>query len=154
MCTWTVCRYMIPRYTDVEQFFSINSEDGMITTTRRLDRESQAWHNISVSATEIGTTSLPHINHKLCTDLMTTGTVFKIFSAIVMEATDIRWRTKVRISKQMGKSQFPGIRSPACQTAELLHNILCSECGSKLLHLICFPDGWEALKTSALDKMD
>ncbi|XP_070833562.1 cadherin-11 [Chaetodon trifascialis] len=47
-------RYMIPRYTDVEQFFSINSEDGMITTTRPLDREAQAWHNISVSATEIG----------------------------------------------------------------------------------------------------
>lgn len=49
-----LCRYMIPRYTDVEQFFSINSEDGMITTTRPLDRETQAWHNISVSATEIG----------------------------------------------------------------------------------------------------
>ncbi|XP_047458072.1 cadherin-11 [Mugil cephalus] len=47
-------RYMIPRYTDIEQFFSINSEDGMITTTRPLDREAQAWHNISVSATEIG----------------------------------------------------------------------------------------------------
>ncbi|CAL1577779.1 unnamed protein product [Knipowitschia caucasica] len=47
-------RYMIPRYTDVEQFFSINSEDGMISTTRPLDRETQAWHNISVSATEIG----------------------------------------------------------------------------------------------------
>uniref|UniRef100_A0A8C4HAW5 Cadherin domain-containing protein n=1 Tax=Dicentrarchus labrax TaxID=13489 RepID=A0A8C4HAW5_DICLA len=47
-------RYMIPRYTDVEQFFSVNSEDGMITTTRPLDREAQAWHNISVSATEIG----------------------------------------------------------------------------------------------------
>ncbi|XP_056147258.1 cadherin-11 isoform X2 [Lampris incognitus] len=47
-------RYMIPRYTDVEQFFSINSEDGRITTTRPLDRETQAWHNISVSATEIG----------------------------------------------------------------------------------------------------
>ncbi|KAG7248515.1 hypothetical protein CRUP_031995, partial [Coryphaenoides rupestris] len=31
----------------------INSEDGMITTTRPLDREAQAWHNISVSATEI-----------------------------------------------------------------------------------------------------
>uniref|UniRef100_A0A3P8WRU5 Cadherin 11, type 2, OB-cadherin (osteoblast) n=1 Tax=Cynoglossus semilaevis TaxID=244447 RepID=A0A3P8WRU5_CYNSE len=47
-------RYMIPRYTDVEQFFSINPEDGRITTTRPLDRESQAWHNISVSAIEIG----------------------------------------------------------------------------------------------------
>uniref|UniRef100_A0A8C5BZH2 Cadherin domain-containing protein n=1 Tax=Gadus morhua TaxID=8049 RepID=A0A8C5BZH2_GADMO len=47
-------RYMIPRYTDVEQFFSVNSEDGMITTTRPLDREAQAWHNISVAAAEIG----------------------------------------------------------------------------------------------------
>lgn len=47
-------RYMIPRYTDVEQFFVINTEDGMITTTRPLDREMQPWHNISVSATEIG----------------------------------------------------------------------------------------------------
>uniref|UniRef100_A0A669DGA2 Cadherin 11, type 2, OB-cadherin (osteoblast) n=1 Tax=Oreochromis niloticus TaxID=8128 RepID=A0A669DGA2_ORENI len=47
-------RYMIPRYTDVEQFFSINAEDGMITTTKPLDRETQPWHNISVSATEIG----------------------------------------------------------------------------------------------------
>lgn len=46
---------MIPRYTDVEQFFSVNAEDGMITTTRPLDRESLPWHNISVSATEIGT---------------------------------------------------------------------------------------------------
>ncbi|KAM8851758.1 cadherin-11 isoform 1-T3 [Synchiropus picturatus] len=47
-------RYMIPRYTDIEQFFAINPEDGMIVTKRPLDRESQAWHNISVSATEIG----------------------------------------------------------------------------------------------------
>uniref|UniRef100_A0A8C6UJW0 Cadherin 11, type 2, OB-cadherin (osteoblast) n=1 Tax=Neogobius melanostomus TaxID=47308 RepID=A0A8C6UJW0_9GOBI len=47
-------RYMIPRYTDVEQFFNINSEDGLITTTRPMDRETQPWHNISVSATEIG----------------------------------------------------------------------------------------------------
>uniref|UniRef100_A0A1A8SN03 Cadherin 11, osteoblast n=1 Tax=Nothobranchius rachovii TaxID=451742 RepID=A0A1A8SN03_9TELE len=46
-------RYLIPRYTDVDQFFSI-SEDGLITTTRPLDRETQPWHNISVSATEIG----------------------------------------------------------------------------------------------------
>ncbi|XP_024153205.1 cadherin-11 [Oryzias melastigma] len=45
--------YMIPRYTDVEKFFSI-SEDGLITTTKPLDRETQAWHNISVSAIEIG----------------------------------------------------------------------------------------------------
>uniref|UniRef100_A0A8D3E7V6 Cadherin domain-containing protein n=1 Tax=Scophthalmus maximus TaxID=52904 RepID=A0A8D3E7V6_SCOMX len=53
-------RYMIPRYTDVEQFFSVNAEDGMITTTRPLDREAQLWHNISVSATEIGTCAFSH----------------------------------------------------------------------------------------------
>uniref|UniRef100_A0A8C2JS90 Cadherin 11, type 2, OB-cadherin (osteoblast) n=1 Tax=Cyprinus carpio TaxID=7962 RepID=A0A8C2JS90_CYPCA len=47
-------RYMIPRYTDLEEFFIINHEDGIIKTTRPLDRETQAWHNISVSATEIG----------------------------------------------------------------------------------------------------
>lgn len=46
---------MIPQYTDIERFFSINSEDGLITTMKPLDRETQAWHNISVSATEIGT---------------------------------------------------------------------------------------------------
>ncbi|KAJ8400442.1 hypothetical protein AAFF_G00395660 [Aldrovandia affinis] len=47
-------RYMIPRYTDVEQFFSVGPEDGIIRTTRPLDRETLPWHNISVSATEIG----------------------------------------------------------------------------------------------------
>lgn len=59
-------RYMIPQYTDIEQFFSINSEDGMITTTRPLDREMQPWHNISVSATEIG--SYTHIKFPLLWD--------------------------------------------------------------------------------------
>ena len=54
---------MIPRYTDVEQFFSVSSEDGMITTTRPLDREAQAWHNISVAAAEIGTNT-PAYTHK------------------------------------------------------------------------------------------
>lgn len=47
-------RYMIPHYTDLEEFFTINPEDGIIKTKRPLDREAQAWHNISVSATEIG----------------------------------------------------------------------------------------------------
>ncbi|XP_016389643.1 cadherin-11-like [Sinocyclocheilus rhinocerous] len=47
-------RYMILRYTDLEEFFTINTEDGIIKTTRPLDREAQAWHNISVSAAEIG----------------------------------------------------------------------------------------------------
>lgn len=53
-CVYSPRRYMIPRYTDVEQFFSINTEDGMIITMKPLDRETQNWHNISVSATEIG----------------------------------------------------------------------------------------------------
>lgn len=57
-------RYMIPRYTDIEQFFSINSEDGMIVTTRPLDRETQPWHNISVSATEIGECKHTHTHTK------------------------------------------------------------------------------------------
>ncbi|XP_036390881.1 cadherin-11-like isoform X1 [Megalops cyprinoides] len=47
-------RYMISRYTDLEQLFSIGPEDGVIKTTRPLDRETLPWHNISVSATEIG----------------------------------------------------------------------------------------------------
>uniref|UniRef100_A0A4W4GJI9 Cadherin domain-containing protein n=1 Tax=Electrophorus electricus TaxID=8005 RepID=A0A4W4GJI9_ELEEL len=47
-------RYLIPRYTDLEEFFTISPEEGTIKTTRPLDRETQAWHNISVSATEIG----------------------------------------------------------------------------------------------------
>nr|XP_023651241.1 cadherin-11-like isoform X2 [Paramormyrops kingsleyae] len=47
-------RYMIPRYTDLERFFSIDPEYGIIRTTRPLDRESLPWHNISVSAIEIG----------------------------------------------------------------------------------------------------
>ena len=51
---------MIPLYTDIEQFFSINAEDGKITTTRPLDREAQPWHNISVSATEIGMYAQTH----------------------------------------------------------------------------------------------
>lgn len=56
---------MIPLYTDIEQFFRVNPEDGMITTTRPLDREAQNWHNISVSATEIGRNARTHAHaHK------------------------------------------------------------------------------------------
>lgn len=62
-------RYMIPQYTDIERFFSINSEDGLITTTKPLDRETQAWHNISVSATEIGTHKLSRREAKTCVKL-------------------------------------------------------------------------------------
>uniref|UniRef100_A0A6Q2X0B1 Cadherin domain-containing protein n=1 Tax=Esox lucius TaxID=8010 RepID=A0A6Q2X0B1_ESOLU len=61
-------RYMIPRYTDVEQFFSVGPEDGIIRTTRPLDRETQPWHNISVSATEIGRPTL-HRGWKITEEL-------------------------------------------------------------------------------------
>uniref|UniRef100_A0A3B3RZH5 Cadherin 11, type 2, OB-cadherin (osteoblast) n=1 Tax=Paramormyrops kingsleyae TaxID=1676925 RepID=A0A3B3RZH5_9TELE len=46
-------RYQITPYTNLDQLFTINPEDGVIKTTRPLDRETQPWHNISVSASEI-----------------------------------------------------------------------------------------------------
>ncbi|MEE6499840.1 hypothetical protein FKM82_003611 [Ascaphus truei] len=46
-------RYSIDRHTDLDRFFSISLEDGVIKTTKALDREEIAWHNISVIATEV-----------------------------------------------------------------------------------------------------
>ncbi|XP_066493770.1 cadherin-11 [Tiliqua scincoides] len=46
-------RYIIDRHTDLDRYFSINAEDGSITTTKSLDREEMAWHNISVVASEV-----------------------------------------------------------------------------------------------------
>uniref|UniRef100_A0A6I8RK16 Cadherin 11 n=1 Tax=Xenopus tropicalis TaxID=8364 RepID=A0A6I8RK16_XENTR len=46
-------RYSIDRHTDLDRFFSINPEDGVIKTTKGLDREESSWHNISVIATEL-----------------------------------------------------------------------------------------------------
>ncbi|KAG8437617.1 hypothetical protein GDO86_008362 [Hymenochirus boettgeri] len=46
-------RYTIDRHTDLDRFFSINPENGVIKTTKSLDREECAWHNISVIATEV-----------------------------------------------------------------------------------------------------
>ncbi|XP_038627827.1 cadherin-11 isoform X1 [Tachyglossus aculeatus] len=46
-------RYSIDRHTDLDRFFNINPEDGLIKTTKPLDREETAWLNISVFATEI-----------------------------------------------------------------------------------------------------
>uniref|UniRef100_A0A8D0D6D4 Cadherin 11, type 2, OB-cadherin (osteoblast) n=1 Tax=Sander lucioperca TaxID=283035 RepID=A0A8D0D6D4_SANLU len=80
-------RYMIPLYTDIEQFFSINAEDGKITTTRPLDREAQPWHNISVSATEIGMyaqthTSKPENVKRIGTEFDVCGHVIETVSAV------------------------------------------------------------------------
>ncbi|KAM9301606.1 cadherin-11 [Gastrophryne carolinensis] len=45
-------KYSIDRHTDLDRFFNIQ-EDGVIKTTKPLDREDKDWHNISVIATEI-----------------------------------------------------------------------------------------------------
>ncbi|KAF7242794.1 Cadherin-11 [Varanus komodoensis] len=46
-------RYSIDRHTDLDRYFSISPEDGSIVTTKKLDREEMAWHNISVLASEV-----------------------------------------------------------------------------------------------------
>ncbi|XP_060693556.1 cadherin-8-like isoform X2 [Hemiscyllium ocellatum] len=45
-------RYSIDRHTDLERLFNINADDGKITLAKPLDRETEAWHNITVIATE------------------------------------------------------------------------------------------------------
>ncbi|XP_061449695.1 cadherin-11 [Rhineura floridana] len=45
--------YLIDRHTDLDRYFSISPEDGSIMTTKNLDREEMAWHNISVFAYEL-----------------------------------------------------------------------------------------------------
>lgn len=47
----TQIRYIIDRHTDLDRYFNIQ-DDGVIKTTKPLDREETAWHNISVIATE------------------------------------------------------------------------------------------------------
>uniref|UniRef100_A0A671TEH4 Cadherin-8-like n=1 Tax=Sinocyclocheilus anshuiensis TaxID=1608454 RepID=A0A671TEH4_9TELE len=46
-------RYFIDRHTDLERQFNINVDDGKITLAKPLDRETDMWHNITVTATEI-----------------------------------------------------------------------------------------------------
>ncbi|KAI4792141.1 hypothetical protein KUCAC02_033585 [Chaenocephalus aceratus] len=90
-------RYMIPLYTDIEQFFSINPEDGMITTKRPLDREAQAWHNISASATEIDVMAhrqhftfrlAPEVAHTTTSPSKTTETAqpASMFSGVLLDS--------------------------------------------------------------------
>lgn len=47
-----LCRYAIDRKSDVENYFDIDRQSGVIRTSRRLDRELSALHNITVLATE------------------------------------------------------------------------------------------------------
>ncbi|XP_061602703.1 cadherin-8 [Cololabis saira] len=49
----SVVRYFIDRHTDLERQFNINADDGKITLAKPLDRETDMWHNITVTATEV-----------------------------------------------------------------------------------------------------
>ncbi|KAM6942882.1 cadherin-8 [Xenentodon cancila] len=50
----SLVRYFIDRHTDLERQFNINADDGKITLAKPLDRETDMWHNITVTATEVG----------------------------------------------------------------------------------------------------
>ncbi|KAJ0022558.1 hypothetical protein NQD34_014692 [Periophthalmus magnuspinnatus] len=45
-------RYSIDRRTDMDRVFNVYAGNGSIFTLRELDREENAWHNISIIATE------------------------------------------------------------------------------------------------------
>ncbi|XP_052336220.1 cadherin-8-like [Oncorhynchus keta] len=51
--TGSLVRYFIDRHTDLERQFNVNVDDGKITLAKPLDRETDMWHNITVTATEI-----------------------------------------------------------------------------------------------------
>ncbi|KAM9765953.1 cadherin-8 isoform 2-T2 [Menidia menidia] len=51
--TGSQVRYFIDRHTDLERQFNINVDDGKITLAKPLDRETDMWHNITVTATEV-----------------------------------------------------------------------------------------------------
>lgn len=53
----SIIRYSIDRHSDPERFFSIDPQDGTITTAMSLDRETLPWHNITVVATELDSPS-------------------------------------------------------------------------------------------------
>uniref|UniRef100_A0A8C0IYE7 Cadherin 19 n=1 Tax=Chelonoidis abingdonii TaxID=106734 RepID=A0A8C0IYE7_CHEAB len=46
-------RYSIVHSTYLKRLFSINAHNGTIIITKLLDRETAAWHNITVTATEM-----------------------------------------------------------------------------------------------------
>lgn len=45
-------RYTIDRRTDMDRMFNIHAGNGSVFILRELDREENAWHNISIIATE------------------------------------------------------------------------------------------------------
>uniref|UniRef100_A0AAQ5X0K6 Cadherin domain-containing protein n=1 Tax=Amphiprion ocellaris TaxID=80972 RepID=A0AAQ5X0K6_AMPOC len=51
--TGSLVRYFIDRHTDLERQFNINVDNGKITLAKPLDRETDMWHNITVTATEV-----------------------------------------------------------------------------------------------------
>ncbi|XP_030650023.1 cadherin-8 [Chanos chanos] len=51
--TRSAVRYFIDRHTDLERQFNINVDDGKITLAKPLDRETDMWHNITVTAAEV-----------------------------------------------------------------------------------------------------
>uniref|UniRef100_A0A8C4NY23 Cadherin-10 n=1 Tax=Dicentrarchus labrax TaxID=13489 RepID=A0A8C4NY23_DICLA len=48
----SLVRYSIDRRTDMDRVFNIHAGNGSVFIFRELDREENAWHNISVTATE------------------------------------------------------------------------------------------------------
>ncbi|XP_049912279.1 cadherin-6-like [Epinephelus moara] len=48
----SLVRYSIDRRTDMDRVFNVHSGNGSVFILRELDREENAWHNISVIATE------------------------------------------------------------------------------------------------------
>ncbi|KAJ8343690.1 hypothetical protein SKAU_G00310190 [Synaphobranchus kaupii] len=49
----SLIRYFIDRHTDLERQFNVDVDDGRITLAKPLDRETDKWHNITVTATEV-----------------------------------------------------------------------------------------------------
>ncbi|XP_028825785.1 cadherin-6-like isoform X2 [Denticeps clupeoides] len=45
-------RYSIDRHTDMDRVFNVHPGNGSVFIQKQLDREEQAWHNISVKAEE------------------------------------------------------------------------------------------------------
>ncbi|XP_060949741.1 cadherin-6-like isoform X2 [Limanda limanda] len=48
----SLVRYSIDRRTDMDRVFNVHAGNGSVFILRELDREEDAWHNISVIATE------------------------------------------------------------------------------------------------------
>ncbi|XP_069489936.1 cadherin-24 isoform X2 [Ambystoma mexicanum] len=53
----SIIRYSIDRHSDPERFFTIDPQNGTISTAMSLDREAIPWHNITVVATELDSPS-------------------------------------------------------------------------------------------------